>query len=107
MTSAQKNVRFKNFALNNYENAAKNPHNYRPTDGKLNIYEGWSLFLKNSNDLYWTIINLFRRTLWFKGISEYVMESDRNKGWIEINRQKRQQVERSQEGEVQSEGQFP
>ena len=35
------------------------------------------------------------------------MESDRNKGWIEINRQKRQQVERSQEGEVQSEGQFP
>ena len=40
MTSAQKNVRFKNFALNNYENAAKNPHNYRPTDGKLNIYEG-------------------------------------------------------------------
>ena len=38
INSAQKQVRYKNYALNNYDNAGRNPHNFRSTDGKLNLY---------------------------------------------------------------------
>lgn len=33
IASAKKNVLYKNFSLNNFENAAMNPKNYRREDG--------------------------------------------------------------------------
>jgi hypothetical protein len=39
LTSAKKATLYKNFALNNYETASMNPHNYRKVDGKLKVYE--------------------------------------------------------------------
>lgn len=38
VASAKKATLYKNFALNNYDTAALNPHNYR-SDGRLNVYE--------------------------------------------------------------------
>jgi hypothetical protein len=37
VTSAKKATLYKNFGLNNYEQASMNPHNYG-SSGKLNIY---------------------------------------------------------------------
>jgi hypothetical protein len=39
VNSAKKATLYKNYALNNYETASMNPHNYRRSDGRLNIYE--------------------------------------------------------------------
>lgn len=45
VASAKKATLYKNFALNNYEQAGMNPHNYG-SSGRLNIYQpphSWSL----------------------------------------------------------------
>jgi hypothetical protein len=39
VTSAKKATLYKNYSLNNFENAAMNPHNYRSTDGNLNVLD--------------------------------------------------------------------
>jgi hypothetical protein len=38
VASAKKATLYKNFGLNNYDQAAMNPHNYN-SSGKLNIYQ--------------------------------------------------------------------
>ena len=47
VTSAKKATLYKNFALDNYEQACMNPHNYG-SSGRLNVYQhphSWSLII--------------------------------------------------------------
>lgn len=41
LSSAKKAAIYKNYTLNNYDNAALNPRNFR-SDGTLNIFQEWS-----------------------------------------------------------------